>query len=109
MNRFTWMITAAALWLAAGAEAAVLKANDFQHYVDRFNADDEEMYANIANKDAWTFLNANIPLFACPDPDFERTYYFRWWTYRKHVKQTSIVTGMPFGCSSTPQRYLRRR
>ncbi|MGB2754335.1 MAG: hypothetical protein WBD75_08180 [Phycisphaerae bacterium] len=60
---------------AAAAGAAVLEAEAFRHYVDRFNRDDEELYANI-------------PLFECPDKDFERTYYFRWWTYRKHVKKT---------------------
>ena len=34
------------------------------------------------------FLSTNIPLFECPDKDFEQIYYFRWWTYRKHIKQT---------------------
>ena len=40
-------------------------------------------------------MQANIPLFECPDKDFERTWYFRWWTYRKHVKKT------PDGCVIT--------
>ncbi len=57
-------------------------------YVAEFNANDEELYANIPNRDALAFLEQNIPLFECPDKDFERTYYFRWWTYRKHVKKT---------------------
>jgi len=73
---------------SAAAGAAVLQVEAFRHYVDQFNRDDEELYANIPNADAWEFLKANIPLFECPDKDFERTYYFRWWTYRKHVKQT---------------------
>ncbi len=30
----------------------------------------------------------NIPLFECPDKQIEETYYFRWWTYRKHIKKT---------------------
>ena len=30
----------------------------------------------------------NVPLFDCPDKDIEEIYYFRWWTYRKHIKQT---------------------
>ena len=34
------------------------------------------------------FLRDNIPLFECPDKELEQTYYFRWWTYRKHIKQT---------------------
>ncbi|MGD8237014.1 MAG: trehalase family glycosidase [Armatimonadota bacterium] len=77
--------------LAAGRAASdtvVLQTESFKHYIDQFNADDEELYANIPNARAWEFLRANIPLFECPDRDFERTYYFRWWTYRKHVKLT---------------------
>ncbi len=76
----------------ANADAArplVLQAESFRHHVDRFNNEDEELYVNaFPNADAWEFLKANIPLFECPDKDFERTYYFRWWTYRKHVKET---------------------
>jgi hypothetical protein len=48
-------------------------------YVRRFNAADEELYANaIPNAEAEDFLLENIPRFACPDKDIERTYYFRW-------------------------------
>jgi hypothetical protein len=68
---------------------AVLATDSFKHYVDQFNREDEELYVNsIPNVRAWDFLKANIPLFECPDKEFERTYYFRWWTYRKHIKQT---------------------
>ena len=76
---------------AAGADKTapvVLKTETFRHYVEQFNADDEELYAHIANAKAWEFLAANVPLLQCPDKDIERTYYFRWWTYRKHVKKT---------------------
>lgn len=58
-------------------------------YVQQFNAVDDELYANaFANDRALEFLTGNIPLFECPDEDFERTYYFRWWTFRKHLKRT---------------------
>jgi hypothetical protein len=67
---------------------AVLTTDKLAAYVDRFNADDEELFFNIKNKDAFAFLEKHIPLFECPDEDFERTYYFRWWTFRKHVKST---------------------
>jgi predicted GH43/DUF377 family glycosyl hydrolase len=68
---------------------AVLKAESFKHYIDTFNENDEELYVqHIPNEKAWEFLKANVPLFECPDKDFERTYYFRWWTYRKHIKLT---------------------
>jgi len=66
----------------------VLSNAKLRDYVARFNADDEELYANTPNDEAFNFLERNIPLFECPDADIERTYYFRWWTYRKHVKKT---------------------
>ena len=69
--------------------AIVLKAEAFEHYITSFNENDEELYAQyVSNEKTWEFLRANIPLFECPDKDFERTYYFRWWTYRKHIKET---------------------
>ena len=57
-------------------------------YVRRFNAKDEETVTNaIPNSAAEGFLAANVPLFACPDREIERTYYFRWWTFRKHLRK----------------------
>lgn len=56
-------------------------------YVRRFNAGDEECYTNaIPNAAAERFLMANVPRFACPDRTIEEIYYFRWWTYRKHLR-----------------------
>ncbi len=67
----------------------VLKPESFKAYVEQFNRDDEELYAQyVTNERAWEFLRGRIPLFECPDKDIERTYYFRWWTYRKHIKET---------------------
>jgi len=58
-------------------------------YVRQFNAVDSETYVNTySNAQAADFLEDKIPLLDCPDKELERTYYFRWWTYRKHVKQT---------------------
>lgn len=87
----TLLVVAGFTSLNAGAadKSLVLKTDLLKKYVDQFNADDEELYAHIPNKDAFAFLEKNIPLFECPDNDFERTYYFRWWTYRKHVRKTS--------------------
>lgn len=56
-------------------------------YVRGFNADDEELYTNaFPNAAAETFLLRNVPRFACPDKVLEKTYYFRWWTFRKHLR-----------------------
>jgi hypothetical protein len=58
-------------------------------YVNRFNAaDDESTVQLIPNSEAAGFLSENIPRFECPDKELEEIYYFRWWTFRKHVKQT---------------------
>ncbi len=60
-----------------------------KHYIDTFNADDNELYKNdIDNSHAYEWLKDEIPLFTCPDKDLERTYYFRFWTYRKHLRST---------------------
>jgi hypothetical protein len=67
----------------------VLEPEQFKNYVERFNADDREVVAQaFPNTRAWEFLAANMPLFECPDKELELTYYFRWWTFRKHLKQT---------------------
>ena len=58
-------------------------------YVEKFNANDKEiMIQAIANSQAADWLIENVPVFECPDKTIEETYYFRWWTYRKHIKLT---------------------
>lgn len=58
-------------------------------YVDKFNNIDNEMYINeIDNANAYEWLKSEIPLFECPDKEIEEIYYFRWWTFRKHIKYT---------------------
>ena len=69
----------------------VLKAEAFRHYVEDFNKNDNELYKNFyPNTAAWDFLKDNIPLLDCPDEEILTTYYFRWWTYRKHIRQTPV-------------------
>jgi len=58
-------------------------------YVEEFNASDEELYSQcIDNDHAVAFLNHQIPLLDLPDKELEKVYYFRWWTFRKHWKET---------------------
>jgi len=58
-------------------------------YVTYFNAIDTEAVKNyVPNAQAFDWLSANIPLFECPDPVLEQTYYYRWWSYRKHLVKT---------------------
>jgi hypothetical protein len=70
-------------------QTIVLHPESYKHYIDSFNANDQELYPQfIPNSQSWTFLSENIPLLDCPDKIMEETYYFRWWTYRKHIRKT---------------------
>ena len=67
----------------------VLKPDALRRYVETFNANDKELYVqHIPNAAALAFLKGNVPLLDCPDKEIEEIYYFRWWTYRKHIKET---------------------
>jgi hypothetical protein len=67
----------------------MLKPTDYKHYIDRFNADDAEEVINLVpNSAAWDWISSNCPLLDCPDKTIEEIYYFRWWTFRKHIVQT---------------------
>jgi hypothetical protein len=74
---------------AVNTAALVLKHNDFRHYVEAFNQNDTERKTNyISNQSAWGWLDQNIPFFECSDKELEEIYYFRWWTFRKHICET---------------------
>ena len=75
--------------------AAFLKYDDYKHYVDYFNTmEDENIVQAIPNNKAWEWMTQNVPLFDCPNKDFEEMWYFRWWTLRKHIKQTPVGYAM---------------
>jgi hypothetical protein len=73
----------------SAAEFAVLKPDSFAHYISYFNAMEDENVTNfIPNAGSWDWLRTEIPLFECPDREIEEMYYFRWWSFRKHIVQT---------------------
>ena len=79
----------------ADASAAVLRYNDYAPYVDYFNnMEDENIVQAIPNSESSAWMKENIPLFDCPDKDMEEMYYYRWWTLRKHIKNTPVGYGM---------------
>ena len=70
-------------------DPGLVQASTFKHYIDDFNRNDRESVVNyIPNAAAWEWMSKNIPFFECPDKQIEEIYYFRWWSYRKHLKQT---------------------
>ncbi len=71
---------------------AILSPSSFKPIIDRFNAEEADAPAeklSIPNMEAWEFLSKNIPWFDCPDKQLEETYYYRWWSFRKHLAKTS--------------------
>ena len=70
----------------------LLQYEDYKHYISTFNENDNELHTtDIPNSESWAFLSANIPLLDVPDKQLEETYYFRWWTYRKHINLRKYV------------------
>ncbi len=83
------MISTVAVFSQSRKKGQVLKAADFRHYVDYFNTMEEENIKQaIPNDSAWYWMQKNIPLFECPQQNFEEMFYYRWWTFRKHIKKT---------------------
>jgi hypothetical protein len=67
----------------------VLQFKNYKHYVDYFNAmENENIKQALPNDSAWFWMQQNIPLFDCPQQNFEEIFYYRWWTLRKHIKKT---------------------
>jgi hypothetical protein len=88
-NIFLTILIALVGLCAYAQKGDVITADGLRAYVDKFNKADNELYKGfISNADAFDFLKNNIPLLDCPDKNIQETYYFRWWTYRKHIKKT---------------------
>lgn len=67
----------------------VLKADIMKNDINYFNSLDKEDVKNmVSNADTYQWLSKQIPLFECPDSAIQKIYYYRWWTLRKHLKQT---------------------
>ena len=57
--------------------------------IDSFNRTDDETIVNaIPNARANEWIAANAPRFECSSRQLTEIYYFRWWCFRKHIKQT---------------------
>jgi hypothetical protein len=83
------ILVCGAAGLSAQGKPFVLKASGFRHYVDYFNRmEDENIKQAYPNDSAWNWMQRNIPLFECPQQNFEEMFYYRWWTLRKHIKKT---------------------
>lgn len=94
--KYLWKFFLYGIFLFAAAGSFAQKGNQnsalekkLTQYVAYFNSIDTETVKNyIPNDKATGWLLKNVPLFECPDPTIEKIYYYRWWTFRKHLKQT---------------------
>ena len=92
MKKFIFILIVAFVSLLAfysSEKKEIVNSSKLKSYVEIFNKSDNELYTQyIPNENAFEFLNENIPLIDLPNKDLEETYYFRWWTFRKHIKST---------------------
>src|SRR5262249_30660987 len=84
----TCLVLLSVLVAPLSAQPVVLKPDDYKPYVDHFNTMEDEFVVNlIPNDKSWDWMAANVPAFECPDKAIEEIYWYRWWTYRKCLKQ----------------------
>ncbi len=80
---------AAGGWSAARAPAPAFDREPFRRYIEEFNSiPTPDVVSFIPDDQAWSWMKENVPFFTCPDPEVERTWYYRWWTFRKHIRRT---------------------
>jgi hypothetical protein len=72
--------------------AAVLKPEDYSHYVRLFHTQELEatgkLYEGEDGEDSWIWMQHKIPWFDTSDKHFEEMYYFRWYAWKKHLVKT---------------------
>lgn len=74
---------------AAQTKMSLLNTNQLREYTRYFNSLDSEDVKNyVSNAKTFEWLSNNVPLFECPDSTIQKIYYYRWWTFRKHLKET---------------------
>lgn len=75
--------------LSAEKPELILTADSIQSYVATFNQHDHTHFGQaISNETTAQWMEENVPRFECPDKELEEIYHFRWWSYRKHIKET---------------------
>ena len=88
-----WIVPAMGLPLddssPATAKGSILSNQDIEQFVARFNSmEDQNVTNSIPDAKSAAWLEKEIPRFDCPDPEVKEMYYYRWWSYRKHIEQT---------------------
>jgi len=80
--------TAAAQKPASSGAFTLLHPQDYRHYIAQFAAAELEATGMQPAKE-WSWMEANIPFFDSSNKQFEEMYYFRWYSFEKHVEHTA--------------------
>ena len=56
--------------------------------------EDENTFKRFLTQKLRSGWKTTFLLFECPQRNFEEMYYYRWWTLRKHIKETPVGYGM---------------
>lgn len=71
------------------AGQGILSTDKLKAHVNYFNSIDDEAVVNyVPNARSFDWLAQNVPLFDCPDSVLQTVYDYRWWSMRKHLKET---------------------
>ncbi len=70
------------------AARPLLTARSFYPYFTTFVEQERSFLKDDPPPLDWSWFVHNIPLLDVPDKEIERTYYFRWYAFQKHIRQT---------------------
>ncbi|MGA9061695.1 MAG: glycosyl hydrolase family 65 protein [Terracidiphilus sp.] len=69
------------------AAHGLLAPESYHHYFTEFAAQEREFLNDQPVLD-WPWFAANIPWLDVPDRQLEQIYYFRWYSFQKHIHHT---------------------
>lgn len=88
--------------IGSNGAANILRRNSFdspltlspQNYYRYFTifAEQERAVLGAQPQLPWQWFVDNIPFVDVPDKEIEQTYYFRWYSFQKHIRQTASGT-----------------
>jgi hypothetical protein len=65
----------------------VLDPQSYRHYFEQFTTDEKDMLGQ-SEPLPWEWFQQDIPWLDVPDKSIEEIYYFRWYSFQKHIKHT---------------------
>ncbi len=83
-----WRLAATAQGAKPSHDFAILHPDNYHRYIVQFAAD-ELSATGQQTSDEWPWIEAKIPFFDSSDKQFEEMYYFRWYSFEKHVEHTA--------------------